>query len=100
MARVEEQSLWNAGENFDFAVYPVGRTTLICVKLRDKCKIEKTLFSNFSFFPKIEKIQVLLDFSGRKREQNFGTNGLKYFFLILILRIMIQSSLVIVYCRL
>jgi len=81
--RVEESSLWNAGENFVFAVYPVGRTKLIHVKLRDKCKIEKTLFSNFSFFfPKIEKIQVLLDFNGRKREQNCGTNGLKYSFYI------------------
>jgi len=82
------------------AEYAVGRTTLVYVKLRDKCKIEKTLFSNFRFFLKIEKIQVLLDLSGRKREQNFGTNGLKYFSFILMLRIMIQSSLVVVYFRL
>jgi hypothetical protein len=55
VARVEEHTLWNAGENFVFAVYPVGRTALIRAKLRDKCKIEKTLFSNFSFFRKLRK---------------------------------------------
>lgn len=31
-------------------MYPTGRTMLVYVKLRDKCKMENTLFSNFSFF--------------------------------------------------
>jgi hypothetical protein len=43
-----------------FVMYPLGSTTFMQIMLRDKCKIEKTLFSVFLFFSETSEKAVMI----------------------------------------